>query len=134
MHYRLWSFPHKSINWIVSQLALALVFYIPDWKEKCLIGASAASPYLVISTSTLSVYIYYVCHGPALSVTPIKSFFTCEDGGELICYSCSTLIHFHAFANQLLQLMVKISCAQSNLKTFSSRCACPKHALHAPSV
>ena len=67
----------------------------------------------------------YVCHGPAFSVTPIKSIFKCEDGGELI--------HFHAFANQLLQLMVKISCAQSNLKTFTSRCACPKHALHAPS-
>ena len=64
---------------------------------------------------------------------PIKSIFMCEDGGELICYSCSTLIHFHAFANQLLQLMVKISCAQSNLKTFTSRCARPKHALLAPS-
>ena len=31
----------------------------------------------------------YICHGPAFSVTPIKSIFTCEDGGELICYSYS---------------------------------------------
>ena len=29
------------------------------------IGASAASPYLVNPPSTLSVYIIYVCHGPA---------------------------------------------------------------------
>ena len=54
---------------------------LPKKISNIMIGASAVSPYLVISTSTLSVYTY-VYHGPAFSVTPIKSIYTCEDGVE----------------------------------------------------
>ena len=70
----------KIFNYTSIQYCFLFIMYITsqknfkyhDWGER-------SSPYLVISTLTLSVYTY-VCHGPDFSVTPIKSIFTCEDG------------------------------------------------------